>query len=65
MVEILYDFNKIIGTLVETKRNPSDSEVSLYMKVDWLEDLMTKIFEEGQELKGGVLENAKEMGLAP
>jgi hypothetical protein len=47
MVEILYYFNKVIGTLVETKRTSSDSEVSLYMKIDWLEDLMVKVLEEG------------------
>ena len=64
-MDILYDFNKMIGTLVESKKTPSDSEVKLFIKIDWLEQLMDKVLNEGMELKGGVLEQAKEIGLAP
>ena len=65
LLEILYDFNKVIGTLVETKKTYKDHSVSLHMKIDWLENLMISILEEGQELKGGVLENCKELGYTP
>lgn len=47
LLDILYNFNKIILTLVSNKKVPTDNDVSLYMKIDWLEDLMEKIFNEG------------------
>ncbi len=47
LLDILYNFNKIIGTLVENKKTPSDSDVSLFMKIDWIEQLMEKVLNEG------------------
>lgn len=35
------------------------------MKIDWLQELLEKVLNEGQELKAGVLEDAKEVGLSP
>ncbi len=64
LLDILYDFNKVIGTLVESKKTPNDSDVKLFIKIDWLEQLMDKVLNEGMELKGGILEQAKEIGLA-
>lgn len=65
LLAILYNFNKIIGILVESKKCPKDPEVNIYMKLDWIEQLMEKVLNEGQELKEGVLESAKEIGLSP
>ena len=37
LLAILYNFNKIIGILVESKKSPKDPEVNIYMKLDWIE----------------------------
>lgn len=62
-LQVLYEFNKVVGVLVENKKTFNDQEVALHMKIDWLEDLFSQVFEQGQNYKAEVIEQLQEMGL--
>lgn len=40
-LQVLYEFNKMIGVLVQSKKSYSDQDVVLHMKIDWLEELFS------------------------